>query len=584
MSLSRRKVLLGSAGLALAGCGGTESPLNPQNIRRVQPTLTLHWAPRRRSLDVPSTANFAEITVRSVPFPEESATLSVRRERFTALNDEALIQTVALSPLVPVGLVELTVNFYDESGSVGSERKTALVAQAQVQVELKAPAGILPDIAVTGRVAHVAMLSNQVVPLGGRKELGFVVTDTDGRLLALTQESAFFEIVEGSGTILSYEATPLSLYFSPVPGSFQGLALGTARVRVRVADKVSEPTMVTVVPFAPIATGGRIAYLEASELLWDPNRRRIWFLDGATGKLLQSFDPATGIMDSRQVRFITRVSKLALSSDGSAVYGFSTGGGGVIRRVTLDDGVEQAALNLSIQPYSLQVAPYAPLPGVGNSVIVAAAPLGGVTDVVVYNGTVPRPVTLKTLLRAEGFPGTLIFPTPTGEEELTIGRLSVNEEGTVAYVDLFGFGTYRVGIGSQGLVAGTLKPFPFGRYYHGQLIDVSQSVYDALTGKLLGRLPALAAPSGLGRTYLVGQEYPAALRVLSQDDFTEQGNLALPTRIPLPPNYESVEQAHHFPFGKMPQVICWGNNGVAFQGFTLTGQNYLLLFENVPGL
>ena len=202
MSLSRRKLLLGSAGLALAGCGGTESSIDPKNIRRVSPTLTIHWAARRRAIEAPSTANFAQITVRSVAFPEDVASLSLRRESFTPFNDEELAQSVTLSASVPVGQVVLTIEFYDESGPVGSERKTAFVARAQAQVELKAPAGILPDIAVTGRVASVAMVPGQVVPLGGRKELDFVVTDTEGRLLALSARTAFFEVVEGADKLL----------------------------------------------------------------------------------------------------------------------------------------------------------------------------------------------------------------------------------------------------------------------------------------------------------------------------------------------------------------------------------------------
>ena len=577
MPLSRRRLLLGSAGLALTGCGGGSDPtIDPNFTSRVRPSLSIRWGVSGRALDAPSTANTAEIIVRSLRSAAETTTLEVSRH--PVLGTQEPVDTYELPFAIPVGPVELSVRFY-YTPSYPSDR--TLVASVLARVELSGPSGALPDVDVESRVVQVTVPTGQTVPVGARTNLAFTALDAQGNLVPLGAEVASFEILTGEGTALA----AVSGVSTAKQGRFEGIAPGVATVRVRVGELVSLPVGVQVTNFATIAPGVRMGFLSASEVLWDTSRKRLWVVDSATtgSNTLLALDPLTATITRRITVPGGGLSQLQLAVDGSGVFGFVLGAKAVLR-VSLDEGVVVERIAITSQgdvPPSL-----ATVPGKPDTLIITAGRPGSFynDDAWVYDGKVPRPVSFRAVLAAAGM-------LPDGPTFYSLS-VSTNDEGTLAYLSN-GASGWRVGIGPQGFVEGSVVSSPMGRFYHGQLLDTTGRVFDAASGVLLATLVSFnqgqVALSQSVPAYLVAARNPsgsAMLQVLSTTNFAELGSMPLPERLPSFQDFATWESAiYNFYLSYyLRQVANWGSHGAVVLRHSGNGGTQVLLFDTVPGL
>ncbi|WP_395093600.1 YncE family protein [Armatimonas sp.] len=565
MFLSRRTLLLSGAGLTLVGCGGGGGTLpDPHLISRVRPRLAIHWAPRSRAVSGPQSASVAVITARSLVIAGQVATAEVSRYSLSqSSGSQGATATYELTPELPVGPVELSVRFYDSLSGYPGDSSRVLVAVAQQQVELQGPGGLLPDIAVAGLVASVSLLPDQVVPLAGRTDLKFTALDSAGNTLALGPSAASLEIVEGKDTVLASDLT-LGV------GYFRGLAEGTAQVRVRIDDKVSPPIPVRVTRF-PAVSPGLWMGSGIADMVWDAGRQKLWIVDVSGGtNTLQTLDPATRALGTPIIVPGGGLSNLKLAPDGRSLYGYVKGTN-TIQRIALETGVVEARIELPQRIYPEERGIFWMLPGPARSLLVAwHSGDSQQRDIWVYDGSVRRPVSLRRVL------GTL-------ETELVLTEVSSNDEGTVAYISGGGVG-WRVGIGPDGFMAGTVSRAPSGTFHQGQLIDSSARVCEATTGTLLSSLGAsFEGNRSLGvaanGSYWVLEGLSSSrqrLRLVEPQHFTEQGRLELPEYLPVFQNFTTTTYTYYYDTQK---AASWGARGVA-----LLVSEQLSLYDNLPGL
>ncbi|WP_395142435.1 hypothetical protein [Armatimonas sp.] len=549
MPLSRKTLLLGSAGLTLTGCGGG-TPMDPATLPRVRPRVTIKWATATRALEGPASANYVEIRVRSLVLPELSVSINRARPEPPATIGVELPLELPLE--LPVGAVELTVRFYYANNPTfgWSDSSKILVAVALGQVELKAPGGTLPDVAVEGFLASVAVTPGQGIPLEGTRELAYTARDRDGNLLAMPSALGVFEVVEGQD-VLQREAAP---------GIFRGLRVGTAKVRVRVDGIVSVPTSVDVAWLVPFQDGFRMSQLPLKELVWDTVRRVFWGVRGEKQDQIVALDPTQSGLGA-SVTVAGGVRDIVLTPDSQALYFYAVGQN-AIRRLTLDDMTLRESLTVPTFEVGGIVEPgFWPLPGASNRVMVAWSWNGGSKrdDVRIFDGTVARPKTLQVLQADLG----------------NVNGISADDEGRLAYISSVSSG-YRVEIGPEGFGEGTLVNWPLGTYDQGLLFGVA-SIYDAATGAELKSRPfgGSSVPQdrvARGRPYLQmeGDGFMGALKGIDRSAFVERGRLVLP--------YTQSITYHYYSNRYFP----WGERGVALLLDRYT-QISLLVHDAMPG-
>ncbi|MBB6051106.1 hypothetical protein [Armatimonas rosea] len=567
MPFSRRTLLLGGTGLALAGCGGGGDIPAPGLLIRLRPRVAIRWAARSRALSGPASARLAEISVRSLVLTELTASFSAFRDYGTAAEHTKIYE---LTTDIPVGRVELTVRFYDYLDSDNGATRT-LVAVAQQQVELTAPDGLLPDVVVEGLVASVTLAPGQVFPVGSYSNLALSARDRAGNLLALSPGSVAVEILEGSGTVTTL--TPASaLSF----GILYGVAEGTARVRVRVNDQLSAPETITVSRVVPLGSGSSLTGLNTYQLVWDARRQRIWFADTATSisNTLQSLDLATRTLSTPYVIQGGGLSDLVLTPDGSSVYAYASAINTILR-ITLNDGIVRERI---LPPANSQGSRplFTPLPGAPNRVLVGW--FNGDPDVWVYDGETPRPISLRGVLA-------------TPDTYITLNTLSCNDDGTVAFIGGVTDGL-RAEIGAEGFVGKTQKTAS-GRYNQGQLVDGFGRIYEATTGKLLSSLTPSYGSNPLlkvlvNHAYLTVSDFyngtnSTKLSVITPETLTEQTSLTLPRLLP---NFADFSTPVSVNASDIRSACNWGEHGLALLLTTNNGSGLLrlLLYDTVPGL
>lgn len=569
MLLSRRTLLLGGAGLSLSGCGGGDTSIY---TTRVRPRVAIRWAARSRALSGPSAALFAEITVRPLAVPETPVSMIAFRELGT-LN--ATTQIYELPRELPTGTVELTVRFYEAKEGYVNYSLRVLVAIAQQQVALTSPTGLLPDVAVEGLIASVSLAAGQVIPVGGRSNLTFSAQDTSGNLLALGPGAAFLEIVEGDGTVLSREVDT-----SFEAGALRGLAAGTARVRVRVNELVSAPVDVTVSRILPLSQGGSLALVDAQQLLWDPTRQKLWFASTSPviANTLQSLDFATRTFSTPVVIPGGGLFDLVFSADASVLYGYSYATRAILKIRPSDGAILERII---LPPNNAGGRPKIfPLPGPPNRLLVSWINSSSQEDVWIYDGTTPRPLSLRS---------TLADPTPY----FSIYSVSTNDDGTVAYI---GMGTtgWQVSIGPEGFVGPALA-IPGGYYNQGQLVDPTGRVSDAASGALLGALVTPYTPNrymGIlaNRSYVALEETYGMnvtirqLRVIAPAKLQTQATLTLPAALPATQDFTITQGIYTQDILAMSS---WGEHGLAVLYTNSTSSfvpTRLVLYDSVAGL
>ena len=282
-NMKRRGFLLASAGL-LAGCGGGGSA-----VSRSAPGLKLDlvWPARSRSLDVPAGALSAVVTLESIGgggtnFP------AIDRETSAA----GYTQTWTSPQAVPTGVVRLAVNFYAQRGGGG-----AILGTAAKTVVIASDGTGAGTIAVTGKIASIAVTGPASVRAGDAAAYAISASDASGATLAVAAGAATFAL-DGGADILSVAAD----------GAATGLSVGSAGVKATLGG-LSAPTLAVSVT-AP--TGAKAIFAAGQTVDY-----------GKKGKLAASVIDAAGkpvTIDPSLVSFtvVTGADVLAVDSAGNA--------------------------------------------------------------------------------------------------------------------------------------------------------------------------------------------------------------------------------------------------------------------------
>jgi len=184
------------------------------------PTITINWPARSRSISGPQSALSAILT-----FPSGTADGGIDNYYVTRdSNIAAHTETYTVSYTFDLGTYPMTADFYSTTDASGP-----VVATAGANVTFTASALSVANIVFTENVAKVAVTSTSV-PVGAAPALlQFAASDASGNAIALTPGSAFWALKSG-GTYLSLAAD----------GTASGIAAGNATV-VATVDGVPSP-------------------------------------------------------------------------------------------------------------------------------------------------------------------------------------------------------------------------------------------------------------------------------------------------------------------------------------------------------
>ncbi|MCC6441843.1 MAG: hypothetical protein IT210_00135 [Armatimonadetes bacterium] len=209
-------VLILSAG---CGSGGREEP------RNVPLAVTIQWAARSRALQSPSSALSAGITLEKADPAGQDFTYSINRDP----APDAYTRTYHSPKQVRVGNWDMTVLFYAHQDGAGD-----IVGESRAKVTVLSDGSGIGDIATEGTIDRIAILPDQSVSVGERKELALSVLNKQGQLIALTPGSIFFTIAAGDARLKS------------LGSQVEGVAPGPAQVKAAVDNRASSPEIVTV--------------------------------------------------------------------------------------------------------------------------------------------------------------------------------------------------------------------------------------------------------------------------------------------------------------------------------------------------
>ncbi|HVK04975.1 MAG TPA: hypothetical protein VM490_15970 [Armatimonadaceae bacterium] len=227
----------------LAGCGGGGGSGSPTGVgtpgaaetRRV--AVEVSWPERGRAAEAvsaPDSALSLRVVLKGAMPDGTDLAFTVNRGD----NPAAFRQSYVSPAAARVGEWNLEVHCHAAPDGGGEE---VGLANALARVEARAgdngvSSAVLARLEMRARIVRVVVQPGQSVTAGGpRAELRFTCYDAEGRIVPVSHGSALFEVVEGADFLRVVERHLV-----------EGVAPGTARVRVRVGDAVSEPEAVRV--------------------------------------------------------------------------------------------------------------------------------------------------------------------------------------------------------------------------------------------------------------------------------------------------------------------------------------------------
>jgi hypothetical protein len=206
----------------LVGCGGGSSDAPQTTPVRV----AVNWAARSRNLDAPSSAQSAVITLKEANLNGTDFNFTINRRT----NPTEYTASYTSPQSARVGNWPLQVRFFAEAGGGGG-----IVGSAQDTITLRADGTGIETITTVNLVAAVEIPTGQEVEVNYRKDLLFTAKDAQGRLVAASPGSAFWQIVNSQGALVM------------VGGQAEGIRAGRATVAVTVDGKTSPTVPVNVV-------------------------------------------------------------------------------------------------------------------------------------------------------------------------------------------------------------------------------------------------------------------------------------------------------------------------------------------------
>ncbi len=458
--------LLAAAIEILAGCGGGGSPPSSVPVR-----VAIHWGPRTRALNAPSSALSAKIILLGSAPDGGDVSFVVNRDP----NPAEYTATASSGQDARPGKWDLRAEFHALADGEGD-----IVGAAQANVMLRSGSPILnadgsplPAIATAGRIASVRLLPRQIVSVSEDTDLHASAYDSDYELIAIAPGSFTFNVSSGTGSLTLDQS-----------GRARGTLPGIVYVSATADGKTSTEWPVYILPDVTI----RSIPLNADDIAWDPVSRRLYAgIPGSEGpgrgNTIAVIDPSTASID----RFIpvgSEPGRIAVTDDGQFLY-VHLRGSGAVRRISL------ASLTADLQ-FSVgwpnnpapQFVDLSALPGAAHAVAVNAYG----SRVAVYDDGIMRPDVID-----QGGPQRIERITAgTDSTRLYGGYYTVDGRSGVAVLSVDGGGV-RIAGAADGLLASPVsdnKAEPI-RFFSGRIYAANGVVIDPGQPAIVGALPVI---------------------------------------------------------------------------------------------
>jgi hypothetical protein len=232
--------ILVSVGM-LAGCGGGGG--NSTVATSTPVSLGIAWSARTRDVTAPSSALSAVVRIPAASSGGQDFTWTINRDAGT----DSYTRQYTSTDSVATGTFVVTVKFHAQPNGKGD------VVGIASQTKAIQPGLSLGTFFVSGSVASVELLPNQIVSLSQPTTLLFSAKDSSGHALAVTPGSAAFQLSSGTDVL---SLTP--------DGVATGKSFGEARVQVTVDGVRSVQMPVLSAPTYTVRDVGNITGFEFS--------------------------------------------------------------------------------------------------------------------------------------------------------------------------------------------------------------------------------------------------------------------------------------------------------------------------------
>lgn len=314
-TLTRRTFL--GAGLALlplvSGCGSAGSLFTPKpdptdnNVPTAYASLAINWPQLGRSVDAPTSARSAKITIKRASASDQSDVV------FVASRDDSKNGTYSASyrsdQSVYTGKRNITVEFYTLPEGNGT-----VVASATGLIAIEDNGQIQQSISFDRKIGSVEVEAGQIVTVGSQIYLRYSVRDGAGNLIAVSPGSAQFAVASGAGNLTAMGEVAKGLVggVATVTATVDGVTSPAAEIAVQASVKVAliaNPDDAEVVAFKQYLTARNVTYSS--------------FNDVPDATTLSAFDVLMATGDMAQNAFIG-------TDDASKIKAYLYSGRGVI--------------------------------------------------------------------------------------------------------------------------------------------------------------------------------------------------------------------------------------------------------------
>ena len=361
-------------GVLITGCGGGGG--GETTSATAAPTLKIAWPRRSLSFSAPASARSAVLKLpRGRSDGQDSLTVINRHASPEPYTDSIRSVDQAL-----LGVYEASVEFFADPNGAGD---LVAIGSARVRLgssgELTNPDGsALGAVTPEGEIRTVQWSGGRTMIRESPIPIPAFVTGEYGMRIAVSPGSVFVDVVSGAG---DFEITSA--------GKLVSHMVGTATVRLRVDDVVSEPEVITTVAILTIAQPNDIVAAQPNGNLLTGTRveGKVREMESTTGALLRTFD--MGFPPSC----------IAVSGDGTVAY-VGAFGSPNYKVINLTTGAISASVGLNPPAW---MDPAYPLdmvvdPNDSTAIVVTFQQVGGFHGgATFYQAGVKRPMSLGNL-------------------------------------------------------------------------------------------------------------------------------------------------------------------------------------------
>ncbi len=229
--------------LAVVGCGGSGNAGGGSTSDSAPVRTTIQWAERSRAVSGPSAALSAAIRIVRGGVQNQDVTYTVNRPA----SPTSVAQTYTSPQPVRFGTRTVIVTFFALANGTGD-----VVATATADVTINATNTETGAIQTVSEIVSVTLAADQQVQIGETKEITLTARDGEGQIVAVTEGSATFEIVNGSQALRIEN------------GRAVGVSRGTAQVRATLNGVQSQTVSIQVID--PLAEE-KILFLDGKRIV-----------------------------------------------------------------------------------------------------------------------------------------------------------------------------------------------------------------------------------------------------------------------------------------------------------------------------